>query len=289
MLLAVLFWGGNFTASKIAFTEIPPLAFTAIRFALGTIILWLLLRWLEPAGQTPPGLWGRMLWLGIVGNTIYQLCFVLGLARTTATNTALLLAAMPTVVTVSAGLLGLETITRRQIFALAMATLGVIVVIGRNGFTHAGGDAIGDLLILTAVGCWTVYTIGTRRLNQQLSALRFTTLTMITGTPGLILAGLPDLWQLHWSAVHWQAWAGLSYSLLLSLVGSYVLWNRGVQLLGASRAALYNCITPLIAASVATVVLHEHPTVVHFAGGGLILGGVLLGMLRRPAPAREGD
>ncbi len=280
MLLAVLFWGGNFTASKIAFTEITPLAFTAIRFALGTVILWLVLRWFEPDGKNPPELWGRMIWLGFVGNTIYQLCFVLGLARTTATNTSLLLAAMPTVVTVTAGVIGLETITRRQVFALAMATLGVIVVVGRNGF-HTGGDWLGDLLILIAVACWTIYTIGTRRLGNRLSALRFTTLTMITGTPGLILLGLPDLVRMPWSSISGQAWAGLGYSLMLSLVGSYVLWNRGVQILGASRAALYNCLTPLVAAALATIILHERLSLVHVIGGGLILGGVVIGMVKR--------
>jgi drug/metabolite transporter (DMT)-like permease len=288
MMLAVLFWGGNFTASKIAFTEISPLAFTAIRFTIGTVILWALMRRLEPEGTTPPALWGRMIWLGIVGNTVYQVCFVLGLARTSATNTSLLLAAMPTVVTVTAGVLGLETITRRQVIALVLATIGVLVVVGRNGF-HTGGDWLGDGLILSAVACWTIYTIGTRRLGTQLTALRFTTLTMITGTPGLLILGLPDLVRLPWLQISWQAWAGLGYSLMLSLVASYVLWNRGVQLLGASRAALYNCITPLVAAALATVILHEQLTWVHFVGGGLILGGVVLGMLRRPAPIASGN
>jgi drug/metabolite transporter (DMT)-like permease len=289
MLLAVLFWGGNFTASKIAFTEITPLAFTAIRFALGTLILWLVMRWLEPEGENPPELWGRMIWLGIVGNTIYQLCFVLGLARTTATNTSLLLAAMPTVVTVTAGVIGLETITRRQVFALAMATLGVVIVVARNGFGQVEGDWLGDFLILTAVACWTIYTIGTRRLGKRLTALRFTTLTMITGTPGLVLLGLPDLLRMEWTTISGQAWAGLTYSLMLSLVASYVLWNRGVQILGASRAALYNCLTPLVAATLATIFLHEQPTVTHLLGGGLILGGVLLGIFRRPAPPPPAD
>jgi drug/metabolite transporter (DMT)-like permease len=289
MLLAVLFWGGNFTASKVAFTQITPLAFTAIRFAIGTLILYGVMRWLEPDGENPPELWGRMIWLGIVGNTIYQLCFVLGLARTTATNTSLLLAAMPTVVTVTAGVIGLETITRRQVAALVLATLGVLIVVGRNGFGHEGGDWIGDLLILTAVACWTIYTIGTRKLGKRLSALRFTTLTMITGTPGLVVIGIPDLLTTEWSTITWPAWAGLGYSLMLSLVASYVLWNRGVQILGASRAALYNCLTPLIAATLATIILHEQLTLIHIVGGGLILGGVLLGILRRPAPPLPAD
>ncbi len=281
MLFAVLFWGGNFTASKIAFVEIPPLPFTAIRFVLGTAMLWLVMRWREPAGTNPPELWGRMVWLGIVGNTLYQVCFVLGLARTTATNTSLLLAAMPIVVTVAAGYLGLETTSARQKVGLALATAGVILVVGRNGLGVGEGDWLGDLLILAGVLCWAAYTIEIRKLNNRISVLRVTTLTMITGTPGLLLLGLPGLITLSWTTISWRAWAGLSYSLLLSLVASYILWNRGVQLLGAGRAALYTCITPLIAATIATLVLGEKPSLVHLIGGGLILGGVVLGVGRR--------
>ena len=52
--------------------------------------------------------------LGVVGNTCYQLAFILGLAHTTATNSSLILATVPTVVAVFAGLLGLERITPRM-------------------------------------------------------------------------------------------------------------------------------------------------------------------------------
>ena len=145
MLLVVLFWGGNYSFTKLAFGDLPPLAFTAIRFAIGSTVLWLLLRHREPGGRTPRGLWGRLIILGIIGNTLYQLCFVLGLARTTATNTSLILSAMPTVLTVSAGVLGLEQITARQRWALAIATIGVLLVIAAKGMTSLIGADDGYL------------------------------------------------------------------------------------------------------------------------------------------------
>jgi drug/metabolite transporter (DMT)-like permease len=185
MLLVVLFWGGNFTASKLAFTSIPPLAFTAVRFATGSVLLWILLQRLEPGGETPRPLWGPLIILGLIGNTLYQLCFILGLARTTATNTSLILSAMPTVVTVMAGALGMERITSRQRWALALATLGVLTVVAARGLDLRSGDWRGDLLILGGVACWTAYTLGLRRIGGRMSALRVTALTMITGTPGL--------------------------------------------------------------------------------------------------------
>jgi drug/metabolite transporter (DMT)-like permease len=277
MALVVLFWGGNFTATKLTFASIPPLAFTGIRFAIGSLLLWLLIDRLEPKRALPQGMFWPIVLLGVVGNTLYQLCFITGLSRTSATNTALILSAMPPVVTVTAGLLGIEAITNRQRAALAMATLGVLTVIASRGLSLGHGDWRGDLLILAAVACWTGYTLGLRRMVARMSPLRLTGWTMITGTPALILAGLPSFLTVRWESVTWQAWVGVAYSTLLSLVAAYILWSRAVHRLGASRAALYTCVTPLIATLVAMAVLGERPGAAHLVGGVLIVGGVLLG------------
>ena len=53
MLLVVVFWAGNFTATKVAFTEIGPLAFTALRFALATLVIWAILRRVERPAPLP--------------------------------------------------------------------------------------------------------------------------------------------------------------------------------------------------------------------------------------------
>ncbi|MBK9690230.1 MAG: DMT family transporter [Gemmatimonadales bacterium] len=287
MVLTVLFWGGNFTATKLALPFIPPLAFTALRFTVGTALLWLLLRRLEPAHDLPAELRWPVVVLGLVGNTLYQLFFIHGLAATTAINTSLILSAMPTVVTVTAGVLGLEVITARQRWALALATVGVVVVVASRGLDLRHGDWRGDLLILAAVGCWTAYTLGLRRISGRVSALGVTAWTMLTGTPVLLVAGLPSLLRTEWHAVPATAWGGLVYSTLLSLVAAYLLWSRAVQQIGASRAALFTCATPLIATAIATAVLGERLTGWHLLGGALIVGGVLLGnaQFRRPIPA----
>jgi drug/metabolite transporter (DMT)-like permease len=286
MLLAILFWGGNFTASKLAFPTLPPLAFTAIRFVAGSFLLWLFVRRRSGSLALPREAVWPVIVLGVVGNTLYQLCFIIGLARTSAVNTSLILSAMPTVVTVSAGLLGHERVLPRQRWAVTLATIGVVIVVAAKGLAAAHGDWLGDVLILGAVACWTGYTLGLRRL-RGMSALDVTLWTMLSGTPGLVVAGIPALLGVRWGEVTVVAWGGLLYSTLLSLVAAYVLWNRGVQQLGPSRAALYSCLTPLIATLIAMAILGERPTVAHLAGGALILGGVLLGQWPsqvRPAP-----
>jgi len=280
LLLVVLIWGGNFTATKLAFSDISPLAFTAVRFALGSVLMWLVLARKEGWRLPPRSTWVPLIALGVVGNTIYQLCFMTGLYRTTATNSSLILASMPTVVTVAAGMLGFEQITARQKWALAIATLGVLLVVASRGVA-IDGDVVGDMLMLAAVVCWAGYTLGLRTLTGRMSTLALTTWTLITGTPGLILAGVPAVRRMNWNAVSASGWGGLAYATLLSLVVAYLLWNRGVRQIGPSRAAIFTTLTPLVATLTAIAVLGERPGWLHLAGGALIISGVLVS--RRPA------
>jgi len=280
LLLVVLIWGGNFTATKLAFVDISPLAFTAVRFAFGSVFMWLILARKEGWRLPPRATWLPLIALGVVGNTIYQLCFMTGLYRTTATNSSLILASMPTVVTVGAGLLGFERITARQKWALAIATLGVLLVVASRGIA-LDGDLDGDLLMLAAVLCWASYTLGLRSLAGRVSTLALTTWTLITGTPGLVLAGIPAVRRMNWAAVSVIGWGGLAYATLLSLVVAYLLWNRGVRQIGPSRAAIFTTLTPLVATLTAIALLGERPGLLHFAGGAMIIAGVLVS--RRPA------
>ena len=284
MLLVVCIWGGNFTASKLAFPTLPPLAFTAIRFVAATIFVWAIVGRGELRRPLGPGLFWPLILLGVVGNTLYQICFISGLALTSATNTSLILASMPTFVTVAAGALGMERITIRQWLALALATAGVVAVLLAGGRELSMGDWRGDALVLGSVGCWAAYTIGLRKLGGRISTMSVTAWTLLTGMPGLVLVGWPSLMGLDWHAVAPVAWACLAYSTLLSLVAAYLLWNRAVQRLGAAPAALYTCLMPFIATAIAALLLGERPTPAHLVGGMMIIAGVLLGNARMVSP-----
>lgn len=277
MLLVVLFWAGNFTAAKLAFEQhLDPTAFTAIRFVLASIVLWVVVRVVEGPAPLPRGAFWPLVALGVIGNTIYQLCFVEGLQRTTATKSSLILAGMPALVTMAAGVFGIERVTRAQRIAVLVATVGVVIVITGHGGSMDSGFGAGELLLLGAVGTWAVYTLLLRHWTLQMSSLNLTAWTLYTGTPGLVLVAIPALRHTAWREVTAVAWSGLVYSALLSLVAAYVLWNRGVAKLGAARTVVYNTIVPLVATVIAMIGLHERPGLVHVVGGLLILVGVLL-------------
>ena len=97
LLLVVIIWGGNFTVVKATVEQIPPLGFNALRLALACPVLMVVARC---SGVALPQRsdWPHLIGLGLAGQCGYQLMFVLGLARTSVTNSSLILGCLPVTV-----------------------------------------------------------------------------------------------------------------------------------------------------------------------------------------------
>jgi drug/metabolite transporter (DMT)-like permease len=276
MALVVLVWGTNVTVVKSALDAFSPPAFMALRFALAALAMAGVLAVREGLPRLSTGLFWRLVALGLVGNTAYQVCFVLGVARTTAANAGLLVAATPVLVTLGGAWLGHERLTRPLLGGVALGLAGLLLVVAARGPSLGPDTLAGDALILGGSACWAAYTLGVRALGDALSPLQVTALAMLTGAPPLVLLGLPALLATPWAAVPAAAWAGLLSSALLALVVCYVLWAASVRAVGGSRTSVYNCCIPLVATATAWAVRGEQPTALQALGAGLILGGVLL-------------
>jgi drug/metabolite transporter (DMT)-like permease len=283
MLVVTLVWGGNFSISKFAMHQIPPLAFSAVRFLVASLFLLLIARRAGVLRALPRRTFWALVGLGVVGNTIYQTAFMTGLSLTSATNSAMIIGSMPVAVAALGTLLGIERASAAMWLGVALGTAGVALVVSAGGGGQAAGSFRGDLLVTFAVVCWASYTVGIRRMGAGVDPLWITTLTTVAGTPGLLLVGLPGILRAPWQAVTPATWAAAGYSAFLALVLSYVLYNRAVQAIGSGRTALYNCLTPLVAMLIAWVTLGEAPNGVQCLGVALVVAGVLVSVTR-PAP-----
>jgi drug/metabolite transporter (DMT)-like permease len=284
LLLVCLIWGANFTFTKVAFAQLSPLAFTAVRFVAGTALLFGVVRVVEGPTPVPRGaqLW-RMIWIGFFGNTLYQLGFVLGLAHSTATNTSLIIASSPAVVAILGAVTGIERTSLRGALGILLAVGGVVLIVlsRATGAVHA---SLADLFSVGATLAWSISTLGVREI-RGMTPLQITAWTTLTGTPPLVLAAVPELLRVQWSEVGAAAWGGLAYAIVLSLVVGYVLWNRSVQSVGATRTTVYMCVTPVLAVLFAWLLLGERPGLPHVVGGMVIAAGVLLTRLSRQSQA----
>ncbi|WP_434390233.1 DMT family transporter [Melittangium boletus] len=280
LLLAVLIWGTNYTVVKESLAALPAEAFMALRFALAAVAMAGVLVALEGWKPLPRALWIKLVGLGLVGHTLYQYCFVVGLAHTTAANAALLTSGTPVLTALFGAALGVDRLRRPLVLGLVLAVPGVVLIVSARGPGLDTSTRLGDALVLGCSVCWALYTVGLRWLGPELSALRITALTMLVGAPGVVLLGLPSVVALPLGGTSPGAWAGLVYSALVPLVLAYFIWSRSVQAVGSSRTALYSSGTPVVAALTAWLVRGERPGAWQVVGAGLVLAGVLVSRKR---------
>ncbi|MBM7117032.1 DMT family transporter [Archangium primigenium] len=279
-MLAVLIWGTNFTVVKESLASLPAEAFMALRFALAAVAMAGVLVALEGWKPLSRAVWFKVVGLSLVGHTLYQYCFVVGLAHTTAANSALLTSGTPVLTALFGAALGVDRLRRPVVLGLVLAVPGVVLIVLARGPGLDASTRLGDALILACSVCWALYTVGLRWLGQEMSALRITALSMLVGAPGVVLLGLPSIRAMSLAQPSPGAWAGLVYSALGPLVLAYFIWSRSVQVVGSSRTALYSSGTPVVAALTAWLVRGERPGAWQVVGAGLVLAGVLVSRKR---------
>lgn len=276
LVVMTLIWGVNYIVIKAAFQELSPLSFNAVRFLLAAVAI-AAFAWARGARRPRAAQLVRLSLLGVLGNTIYQLCYIEGMARTRAGNAALIMAAVPVLTAVASHLMGNERLRFRDVAALALSTCGIgALVAGSGAEVGLRGPLAGDLLMLLAVVFWTAYTLLAKPLVDTLGPMVTTAWTMGLGSIPLLVICAPAALAQHWSAVTPAAWLGTVFSSLGALVAAYLIWNRGVARLGPTRTAFYSNFTPVVTLAVAWPLLGEVPTAWQVLGAAGIFGSLAL-------------
>lgn len=276
LLVAVaIIWGINVVVVKFALTQLGPLPFNSLRFVSAALLSWLLLAatggFSLPRKQDVP----RLAVLGLTGHMLYQVLFISGIARTSAGNTALLLATIPVWVAALAAVTGVEASTGRTWLGISLSFAGIaLVTVGGGEELKLGVSWQGDLLIVAGTFFYGWYTLNSRQLLRRYSPLQFTTWTMTIGAAALFLFSLPALARQDWSQVGVAGWGSLAYSSCLAIVAGYYVWINGVQKLGAGRTAIYNNLTPVTAMLAGWLLLGEGIALLQLVGAAMIITGL---------------
>jgi drug/metabolite transporter (DMT)-like permease len=295
----VLIWGVNYSVIKRAFSEIPPQPFNAVRLVIASAVFLGAIAYARRRARLGAGTvssvfftsspvtardWFDLAWLGLIGHCGYQFCFVGGVNQTSVSNAALIIGATPVGVAVISAILGRERITALHWLGAAISITGLYFVVG-HGAEFGGKTFRGDLLILTSVSCWTVYTLGASRLIQRHSPLYVTGMTMALGMVPYVAMTIPVIVATDWSHLSAFVWISLVLSALLALNVAYLTWYTGVQKIGPARTSMYSNLVPIVAMSVAAIWLGEPLGAQKLIGAAAVLTGVLLTRLGRKPTA----
>lgn len=303
LLLMSVIWGTNYAIVKNAFSQIDPQAFNAVRLIASSTVfvaaMVLIRRW-PPARRSEssiasvvytPSPMGRrdviaLLGLAIVGTTLYQYCFVGGLARTSVANAALMSAFAPVLIGFMSAALGEEYVARVHWAGAILSLAGIYIVVGPG--VHVGGATwVGDLMVFGAVCCWAIYTLGSRPLMTRHSPLAVTGISMAIGTMLYLPAVLPHIRAVAWDRVTIATWMVMVYSAVFALCLSYTIWYAAVREIGSARTSVYSNLVPVFAMAAAAIFLDEPLGVRKVLGAAAVLVGVALTRVKLTNPNPE--
>lgn len=272
---AALIWGVNVPVMKAVLGLVHPFTFNALRLTLSALVLGALVRIERRHAAAPlaPMPWRRVVPIGLLSSLVYQVLFVSGMARTSASNTGFLIAGGPSWTALMAVLMGVDRLGRRAWLGLGIAFVGTCLVTGATGGTRDATLA-GNLLVLASTLVWAFATVKSRPLLEQVSATRLALAFVLVSLPGHWLLAAPHLDGAWFAGARPATWVAIAYSGAFSTGVAYALWNASLRLLGPARTAVFNNLVPIVALSIAWAWLAERPVPAQLAGGALVLLGI---------------
>lgn len=284
LVLMSLIWGVNYSVVKAGLRTLSPLTFNGLRVSMAAIVLFAIAAFVRDKLPSRRDIMTLAL-LGLVGNGLYQLFFIFGMSRTRAGVAALVVAAGPAWIAIISRMLGREHLPMRGWSGIGLQLLGVACVVGSaKGFEGGRDVMLGAGLIALGSIAWATFSVLLQPYTKTAHPLHLSAITMASGALVLVSIALPDLLKLDWGAVSLVEWGAVTYAGIGALVVAYLLFYRGVRVLGATRTAMYGNLQPIVAIAFAWLMLGEQPTVWQLLGAALIMAGLLLSRTAHARP-----
>ncbi|HYT78246.1 MAG TPA: DMT family transporter [Actinomycetota bacterium] len=278
LCLVVLMWASTFSLFKVAWREIDPVAFTGLRFGAMVVFAMGLLAASNSRTHVQRGDLPALLASGLTGYFAYQMGFILGLDRTSAIATAVLIATSPIWSILFAWAVGRERPSRTQLAGVLVGFIGVAVFV--RAWAALGSATWGDLLSLMAAAAFGAYGVINQPLTRRYSGVQLMAYGLLSGGSLVALVGIPAMVHQDWSAVGATSWVILVYAVVGPVYLAYVLWNWAINRKGIARTVVYGFLTPVVAAAIAVLWLHEPVQPEEAAGAVLILAGLAISRVR---------
>ena len=278
LVLGNLFWAGNIIVGRVVLGDVPPIALSFWRWTGAfAVAFWFAWPHLKRDWRVLLQHWRLMTILAAAGIAAFNALAYIGLAGTTALNVLLLQSCLPLIVALWAFAIFNERPTAWQLSGVMLSLAGVAFVAAHGSlaavmalrFSHS------DLWILASAVIYGVYVVLLRR-RPEVHPLSFMQVAMGLGA---VMVAPAYLWELsrgvHMTA-QWGNFAAIVYMAVFPSFISYLCFNRGVQLIGATRAGQSTHLMPLFGSIMAIGFLGEAFHLYHVAGIVLIGSGIFL-------------
>ncbi|WP_028208415.1 DMT family transporter [Paraburkholderia nodosa] len=282
LIASMLLVGSNVGIGKSIVAFIPVPLFALLRFVIALAVLGPLLR-RSKMQQVKRGEWINLFLQALFGTFGFTLLMLGGVHRTSAVAAGVITSTIPAVVALFSWLFLRERPDARALASIVLAIAGIAVI----NLAHVGGSGdsgasslIGNLMVLGAVCCESLYVILSRRLTQTLAPLDICAYTHLFGLLLMLPVGLPGALSFDFASVPagiwWLAlWYGLSASVF-----SFCLWMMGIRHVPGSIAGVFTAVLPVAAAVYGIAFLGERPTPAHGIALACVVAGIGLASLK---------
>jgi drug/metabolite transporter (DMT)-like permease len=275
LCVATLGWASAFIAGKLVLAEITPLSAAGWRHLAAAVVL-LPFAWRARGAANLRAAALPLAAMIVCGGVLYQWVFMAALQRTSATNTALLIALNPALTFLLAPLVG-EAYTRRGLVGIALALSGAALVITRgdpSALTSLGSSHVGDLLALAAAALWASFNLAARRVVVHLPHSLTNGITYGIGSLVLLTLAAPEAPVAQVLHASWSALGALLFMVVFSSVIAGQLFLFGVHTVGVGRTVVFVYLIPVATALLSTLLIGETLVASQLVGGAAVLAGV---------------
>ena len=280
LLLATLFWSGNFIVGKAAsFYEIPPFTLNFYRWTFAWIILapFTLKEIIQKKYYILQNI-KLILILGITSITIFNSIVYYSLNFTQVISGVLMISTIPVMIIFFSWVFKIEKTNIYQILGVIFSLLGVAVIVTKADFNLLVNLNFnkGDLWMVVAMFSWAMYSALLRKKKFELSQTSLLEVIISAGLILLLPAYLIEMSLGFKLDVNVPFILTLSYVVLFPGLASFICWIKGIAIIGSNRSGIFLHLMPIFSTVLAILIFKDKFMDFHLFGAVLIVGGIFL-------------
>jgi drug/metabolite transporter (DMT)-like permease len=266
-------WGFNWTAMKVAISDIAPFTFRTLCLGLGSGVLFAFLRASGQPLAIPRDQWKRLVLIAFFSITLWNVLVVFGLAQLPSGRAAILAYTMPAwSIPLSVLLLG-ERLTARKLLGLALGMTGMTLLVW-DEFHRIQGAPRGALLVLGAAFTWAIGTILQKKYPVKAPLAAFTAWLMLLGGVPIYIGALlfEDFGKL--ADVSLTSALGAAYNVLLAFAWAHWAWIKLATSVSVTVFSLSMLVIPVVGVFSGMLFLGEQPGWPEYTALAFVLGSL---------------
>ena len=266
-------WGFNWTAMKVAITDIAPFTFRTLCLGLGSGVLFAFLRASGQPLAIPRDQWARLLLIAFFNITCWNILVVFGLAHLPSGRAAILAYTMPAwSIPLSVLLLG-ERLTARKLLGLALGMAGMALLVW-DEFHRLQDTPRGALLVLGAAVTWAIGTNLQKKFPVRAPVAALVAWMMLLGGVPIYAGALlfEDFSKL--ADVSTTSALGAAYNVLLAFAWAHWAWIKLATSVSVTVFSLCMLVIPVVGVFSGMLFLGERPGWPEYAALVFVLGSL---------------